>query len=136
MPEGRRGSENDWLEPHPDLNLQGIADGAPGPDARSEMRESVQLAFVATIQQLPPVNRRRTLRGGGMEALFTGQESVPPQGAQFDVALAGAIKGRVTGTMRGIDYLRVRADGRRELDLRGTVETDDGNRICRHPARQ
>jgi hypothetical protein len=35
--------------------------------------------------------------------------------------------------MRGIDYLRVRAAGRRKLGLRGTVETDDGNRICLHP---
>ena len=66
--------------------------------------------------------------GANMEPLFTGRESVPLQGAQFDVTLSGSIKGRVTGTMRGIDYLRVRADGRRELD--GTVETDDGNRIA------
>jgi Protein of unknown function (DUF3237) len=68
--------------------------------------------------------------GANMETLFTGRESVPLQGAQFDVTLSGSIKGRVTGTMRGIDYLRVRADGRRELDLRGTIETDDGNRIA------
>jgi Protein of unknown function (DUF3237) len=68
--------------------------------------------------------------GANMEALFTGRESVPLQGAQFDVTLTGSIKGRVTGRMRGIDYLRVRADGRRELDLRGTIETDDGSRIA------
>jgi hypothetical protein len=68
--------------------------------------------------------------GAKMEALFAGQEKVPLQGAQFDVTLAGSIKGRVTGTLRGIDYLRVRADGRRELDLRTTVETNDGHRIA------
>jgi hypothetical protein len=68
--------------------------------------------------------------GANMEALFMGRERVPLQGARFDVTLAGSIKGRVTGTMRGVDYLRVRADGRRELDLRGTIETDDGNRIA------
>jgi hypothetical protein len=68
--------------------------------------------------------------GANMEALFTGQESVPLHGAQFDVALAGPIKGRVTGTVRGVDYLRVRADGRRELELRATIETDDGSRIA------
>lgn len=34
--------------------------------------------------------------GANMEALFAGQESVPLQGAQFDVALAGLVKGRVT----------------------------------------
>ena len=65
-----------------------------------------------------------------MEALFTGLERVPLQGAQFDVTLAGPVKGRVTGAMRGVDYLRVRPDGRRELELRGTIETDDGSRIA------
>ncbi|MGD0471862.1 MAG: DUF3237 family protein [Candidatus Velthaea sp.] len=68
--------------------------------------------------------------GANMEAIFTGQESVPLQGAQFDVTLAGSIKGRVTGSLRAVDYMYVRADGRRELDLRATVETDDGNRIA------
>jgi hypothetical protein len=68
--------------------------------------------------------------GADMEALFMGRQSVPPQGAQFDVTLAGTVKGRVTGTMRGVDYLRVRPDGRRELELRATIETDDGSRIA------
>jgi hypothetical protein len=68
--------------------------------------------------------------GASMEAVLAGQQSVPLHGAQFDVTLAGSIKGRVTGAIRGIDYLRVRADGRRELDLRGTIETQDGSRIA------
>ena len=68
--------------------------------------------------------------GANMEAIFAGRENVPLQGAQFDVTLAGSIKGRVAGSLRGIDYLRVCADGRRELDLRGTIETGDGNRIA------
>jgi hypothetical protein len=68
--------------------------------------------------------------GANMEAIFAGLEKAPLQGAQFDVTVAGSIKGRVTGSMRGVDYLRVRADGRRELDLRGTIETADGSRIA------
>jgi hypothetical protein len=68
--------------------------------------------------------------GADMEAMFTGRERVPLQGAQFDVTLAGSVKGRVMGTMRGIDYLRVRPDGRRELELRGAIESDDGSRIA------
>ncbi|MCG2641316.1 DUF3237 family protein [Bradyrhizobium sp. GCM10023182] len=68
--------------------------------------------------------------GLNMQAVLAGQQSVPLHGAQFDVALAGPIKGRMTGAMRGIDYLRVRADGRRELDLRATIETEDGSRIA------
>ena len=57
MPEGEPATEIAWLEPYPDRELEGIADTAPGPEARYEMRESVQLAFVASIQHLPPRQR-------------------------------------------------------------------------------
>jgi RNA polymerase sigma-70 factor (ECF subfamily) len=46
-----------WLEPYPDANLENFADVAPNPEARYTARESVQLAFVAAIQQLPPRQR-------------------------------------------------------------------------------
>ncbi|HEY3621323.1 MAG TPA: RNA polymerase subunit sigma-70 [Roseiarcus sp.] len=46
-----------WLEPYPDSEIEGIADAAPGPEARYEMRESIRLAFVAAVQQLPPRQR-------------------------------------------------------------------------------
>jgi RNA polymerase sigma-70 factor, ECF subfamily len=46
-----------WLEPYPDANLEGLAEAAPNPEARFTVRESVQLAFVAAIQQLPPRQR-------------------------------------------------------------------------------
>ena len=50
-----------WLEPYPDSNLEGIADQAANPEARYTSREAVQLAFVATIQQLPPRQRAALL---------------------------------------------------------------------------
>jgi RNA polymerase sigma-70 factor (TIGR02960 family) len=50
-------SEVMWLEPYPDLLLEGIADAAPGPDARVEAREAISLAFVAALQLLPPRQR-------------------------------------------------------------------------------
>ncbi len=46
-----------WLEPYPDAALEAVSDPAPGPDARYEMHESVQLEFVAAIQHLPPRQR-------------------------------------------------------------------------------
>ena len=57
MPAGDPATDRLWLEPYPDLELAGIADAAPGPHARYEMREAVRLAFVAVIQQLPPRQR-------------------------------------------------------------------------------
>src|SRR3954465_3891481 len=38
-----------WLQPYPDVLLDGLADPGPGPDARYEARESVSLAFVAGL---------------------------------------------------------------------------------------
>ena len=61
MPGGEPATEVAWLEPLPDSALEGIADTAPGPDARYEMHESVQLAFVVTIQHLPPRQRAAVL---------------------------------------------------------------------------
>ena len=57
MPEREPSYEILWLEPYPDSELEGIPDRAPGPDARYELQESVQLAFIAAIQLLPPRQR-------------------------------------------------------------------------------
>ena len=68
--------------------------------------------------------------GIAMESILAGQQAVPPQGARFDVAIEGRVTGRLSGKLRGIDYLRMRNDGRIELDIRATIETDDGFRIA------
>lgn len=57
MPGGGRPTEIPWLDPYPDSALEGVADDTPGPEARYEMREAVQLAFVAAIQLLPARQR-------------------------------------------------------------------------------
>ncbi len=46
-----------WLEPCPDALLEGLADRAPGPEARYETRESISLAFITALQLLPPRQR-------------------------------------------------------------------------------
>jgi RNA polymerase sigma-70 factor (ECF subfamily) len=51
--------ESVWVEPYPD-ELLGVEDGYASPDARYEMRESVELAFIAALQHLPP-NQRAVL---------------------------------------------------------------------------
>jgi RNA polymerase sigma-70 factor (ECF subfamily) len=49
-------AESVWLEPYPDAQL-GLAEGHAGPAALYEQRESVELAFVAALQLLPPGQR-------------------------------------------------------------------------------
>jgi RNA polymerase sigma-70 factor (ECF subfamily) len=51
--------ESVWVEPYPDEML-GVEDGYAAPEARYEMRESVELAFIAALQHLPP-NQRAVL---------------------------------------------------------------------------
>jgi len=51
--------ESVWMEPYPDRGM-GLEDGLAGPDARYEQRESVELAFTAALQLLPP-NQRAVL---------------------------------------------------------------------------
>jgi RNA polymerase sigma-70 factor (TIGR02960 family) len=57
LPQPTRIGEPLWLEPYPDVMLDGIADVAPGPEARYETKESVALAFIAGLQHLPPRQR-------------------------------------------------------------------------------
>src|SRR6266511_4194598 len=57
MPEPTRWSEPVWLEPYPDVLLEGIADEAPGPEARYETKEAIALAFIVGLQHLPPQQR-------------------------------------------------------------------------------
>ena len=61
MPEGTPPTEVTWLEPFPDVGLEGIADESLDPEARYASHEAVQLAFVAAIQQLPPRQRAALL---------------------------------------------------------------------------
>lgn len=56
-PAPTRMGEGAWLEPYPDAWLERVADRSPGPEARYETREAVELAFIAGLQRLPPRQR-------------------------------------------------------------------------------
>src|SRR5215211_4813350 len=49
-------AESVWVDPYPDEGL-GLDDGFAAPDARYELRESVELAFIAALQHLPATQR-------------------------------------------------------------------------------
>jgi RNA polymerase sigma-70 factor (TIGR02960 family) len=57
MPQPTRYGEAIWLEPFPDVMLEGIPDQAPGPEARYETKEAIELGFIVGLQHLSPPQR-------------------------------------------------------------------------------
>ncbi len=82
--EPTRRTEPVWLEPYPDVLLEQIPDRSPGPAARYEARESIELAFIVALQGLPPRQRAALVLGDVLgfrtaevaEMLDTGEASV------------------------------------------------------------
>jgi hypothetical protein len=68
--------------------------------------------------------------GVSLETILAGREAVPPQGLRIDIAFEGRASGRLTGRVRGVDYARVRADRRIDLDIRAMIELENGARIA------
>jgi hypothetical protein len=84
-----------------------------------------ELLYEYTLRLGPP-----TEYGASLDAVVSGQEPPPPAGLRVDLPFEGEASGRVAGTIAGIDYLNIRADGRMELDLRATLTTPDGEKIA------
>jgi RNA polymerase sigma-70 factor (ECF subfamily) len=53
IPAPTRMTDTSWLEPYPDDRLGWLADSQPGPAARYESREAIELAFISALQRLP-----------------------------------------------------------------------------------
>src|ERR1700680_1296771 len=68
--------------------------------------------------------------GASADAVFSGQ-TPPPEGARFDLYLEGRVAGpKLKGTVRGVDYLEFRADGRAELHIHAEITIEDGKKIA------
>ncbi len=57
IPTPTRMSDPHWLEPYPDDRLGWLADSQPGPAARYESREAIELAFISALPRLPERQR-------------------------------------------------------------------------------
>jgi RNA polymerase sigma-70 factor, ECF subfamily len=57
VPEPTRLGATPWLEPYPDILLEGLADAAAGPEARYEAGAAISLVFIVALQTLPPRQR-------------------------------------------------------------------------------
>lgn len=65
-----------------------------------------------------------------MGALVSGAVAPPPQGAHYDVAFEGPVVGsKLRGSVKGVDYLHIRPDGRGQLHIHGEITTEDGKKI-------
>jgi hypothetical protein len=69
--------------------------------------------------------------GASAEGVFSGQIPPPAEGARFDVYFEGPVTGpKLKGTVKGVDYLHIRADGRAQLNIHGEITTEDGKKIA------
>jgi|tagenome__1003787_1003787.scaffolds.fasta_scaffold20275457_2 hypothetical protein len=69
--------------------------------------------------------------GMSADSVLSGRDAPPPEGARFDLYLEGSVGGpRVRGTVKGVDYIRVRADGRMELHIHAEITTEQGAKVA------
>jgi RNA polymerase sigma-70 factor (TIGR02960 family) len=57
LPEPTQRVEPLWLDPYPDVLIEGQLAGPPGPEARYETKEAISLAFMTALQLLPARQR-------------------------------------------------------------------------------
>ena len=69
--------------------------------------------------------------GVSLDALMAGDAAPPAEGAWFDIAFEGNATGpKLKGSLTGVDYLQIRADGRFQLHIHGVITAEDGERIA------
>jgi hypothetical protein len=69
--------------------------------------------------------------GVSLASLASGEAPPPPEGARFDVSFEGVASGqRIAGSVKGTDYVTVRADGRFDLHIHAEITTQNGSKVA------
>jgi hypothetical protein len=69
--------------------------------------------------------------GASLEAIVAGKVAPPPEGARFDASIQGSIDGpKLKGSIHGVNYLNIRADGRVELHVHAEMSLIGGERVA------
>jgi RNA polymerase sigma-70 factor (ECF subfamily) len=124
--------ESVWVEPYPDEGL-GLEDGYAAPEARYELRESVELAFVAALQHLPATQRavlilREVLGFSAREVAESLDTTVPSVNSALQRARKAVEDGigdqsqQATLRALGDDGLRAVVEGYMDAMQRGDVD--------------
>jgi RNA polymerase sigma-70 factor (TIGR02960 family) len=99
LPEPTRRDQVGWLQPLPDSLLAGVPDTAPGPEARYQTTEAVELAFVTALQRMPPRQAATLLLRDVLG--FTADETAGVLGTS-----ATAVKGTLQRARAALDQRR------------------------------
>ena len=95
------------------------------------MSDQTHASMGELLYEYTPMITQVVEYGASMEAIVSGQTMPPAEGARVDVYFEGPVTGaKLSGTVRGVDYLNLRADGRYELDIHAEITTDDGKKIA------
>jgi len=75
--------------------------------------------------------KQLTEYGVDLKMLLSGAAAPPTDGARFDIHVVGNVTGpKLKGTVKGVDYINVRADGRLQLHFHAEITTEDGKKIA------
>jgi Protein of unknown function (DUF3237) len=104
----------------------------PGTYARGDVMSDEALPSMGELlYEYTPMVTRVVEYGAPFEAIVSRQSPPPAEGARVDVYFEGPVTGaKLSGSVKGVDYLKLRADGRFELDIYAEITTEDGKKIA------
>ena len=95
------------------------------------MSDQASASIGELLYEYTPMVTQVVEYGASFEAIASRQVPPPAEGARVDVYFEGPVTGaKLSGSVKGVDYLNLRADGRYELNIRGEITTEDGKKIA------